>query len=123
MMRPQSHKNIIWQPNIISNHIFLSNFFENNAIQFKFFLELFDKFIDSKKGAFGFWNYYLKTNYSHHTLLQPPDMLAHFFFFFFKLFYIVRYKKDSLLFQLSSRTLVCKIASINIVLLARAHSA
>ena len=59
MMSPQSHKNIIWNPKLISNHIFLSTFVENNAIKFTFFFELFYKLIDSKKRAFCFWNYLL----------------------------------------------------------------
>ena len=54
MIIPQSHKNIIWDPNFISNHIFLSTFVNNNEIQFTFFLEMFDKLIDSKNRAFFF---------------------------------------------------------------------
>ena len=55
-MSPQSHNNIIWHPNLINIHIFLSTFVDNNAIQFTFFFELFDKLLDSKKKSF-FWNY------------------------------------------------------------------
>ena len=59
MMSPQSHmKNIIWNLNFISNHIFLGTFVDNNNIQFTYFLELFDKFTDTKKRAFNFWNYF-----------------------------------------------------------------
>ena len=55
MMSPQSHmKNIIWYPDLMSNHIFLSNSLGNNAIQFTSFLEMFDKFLVSKKRPFRF---------------------------------------------------------------------
>ena len=62
------------------------------------------------------------------SLLQPSYPLAAtqnvrgFFLVRLKKNQIVRYKKDSLLFQLSSGTLVCKIASTTIVLMARTHS-
>ena len=56
MTIPQSHKNIIWQPNFISNHIFLSIFVEKNTIQFTLFFELFDKFLDCRKISFSCWN-------------------------------------------------------------------
>ena len=39
MISHKTHKNIIWNPNFIINHIFLSTFVENNAIQFTFFLD------------------------------------------------------------------------------------
>ena len=48
IISPQSHKNIIWNHNFISNHIFLSTFFRKiNSIYLIFYL--FDKFLDSKK--------------------------------------------------------------------------
>ena len=56
MMIHQSHmKNIIFHPNFTSNHIFLITFVDNNAIQFTSFLELFDKFLDSKTILLFFW--------------------------------------------------------------------
>ena len=60
MMIPQSHMNkIILKPNFISGHIFLSNFFDNNAIQFYYFLEMFYKLLVSKKREFCFWNSFI----------------------------------------------------------------
>ena len=55
-MSPQSHKNIIWYPNFIRNHIFLRKFIKKNAIQFTFFFDIFDKFINSRKRVVHFWN-------------------------------------------------------------------
>ena len=57
MMNLQSHKNILWNLNFISNHIFMSSFAENNTIWFTFFFDMFDIFLDSKKRAFRFWGY------------------------------------------------------------------
>ena len=52
-MNHQSHmNNIIWHSNFKGKHIFVSTLVKNNAIQFTSFLELLDKFIDSKKKVF-----------------------------------------------------------------------
>ena len=59
MMSPQYHKNIIFHPNFISNHIFLITFVKNNEIKVTLFFELFDEFPNYKKKAFGFGNYLL----------------------------------------------------------------
>ena len=59
MMCTQSHKNIIWNPNFVSNHISLITFVESIEIQVTFFFGLFDKIFDYKERAFCFRNYVL----------------------------------------------------------------
>ena len=76
MMGPQSHmKNIIWNPNFISKHIFLNTFSEKHSIQFIYFLDMFDKLLDSKNRAFHFWNYLFqgtqKQEHIYCTLKKP----------------------------------------------------